>query len=87
MTTNQMALHTTEGCTRATLVPPNVELGTPAAVADCAQPAGCAVTISQPASFGELFNAVGGGVYAAQFDVSGSVLYFFLCFGHGPLIL
>lgn len=77
MTVNQISLHTTEGCTRATLVPPNIELGTPSAAADCSQPAGCAVTTTQQASFGAAFNAAGGGVYAAQFDVSGSVLYFF----------
>ena len=87
MTANQMVLHTTEGCTRATLVPPNTQLGTPAAVADCAQPGGCVVITNGPASFGEAFNAAGGGVYAAQFDVSGSVLYFIFCFGRRPLIL
>jgi len=76
MTSNQMSLHTSSGCTRATLVPPDTERGTPSAAADCAHPAGCVVTESQPASFGKAFNAAGGGVFAAQFDVSGSVVFF-----------
>lgn len=64
---NQMALHTTPGCIHTT--PPN-QLGTSGEL-DCSQPSGCIVSEVKPNSFGAGFAAAGGGVYAAQFDVSG----------------
>jgi hypothetical protein len=38
---------------------------------DCSTAAGCVVEDASPVSFGAGFAAAGGGVWAAQFDVSG----------------
>lgn len=71
MNTNQMALHTTPGCIHTT--PPNQIGVTVSAELDCSQPPGCVVQETQANSYGDGFNAAGGGVFAAQFDVTGSV--------------
>jgi hypothetical protein len=67
MPNNQMALHTTPGCTHP--VPVN-ETGVANGV-DCSTAAGCTVTESSPNSFESGFALVGGGVWACQFDVAG----------------
>ncbi|KAL0958359.1 hypothetical protein HGRIS_000501 [Hohenbuehelia grisea] len=72
MSNNQMSLHTLPGCTHST--PPN-QLGTSAEL-DCSQAAGCVVSETQPNSYGPAFAAAGGGVFAAQFDVSGIYMWF-----------
>lgn len=66
---NQMALHTLAGCIHTT--PPN-QMGASGQV-DCSQPSGCIVAEIKPNSFQSGFAAAGGGVFAAQFDVEGSV--------------
>ena len=70
-TTNQLTLHTLPGCTQPADV---VQLGK-TSTADCSQgtnsSVGCTVVETQPNSFGDGFNGAGGGVWAAQFDVSG----------------
>ena len=68
---NHMTLHTLPGCTQPADV---VQLGK-TSTADCSQgtnsSVGCTVVETQPNSFGDGFNGAGGGVWAAQFDVSG----------------
>jgi hypothetical protein len=66
MPSNQMALHTTSGCARS----PTNQLGI-ALEADCSNASGCTVGESAVNSFAGGFAAAGGGVWAAQFDVSG----------------
>ena len=67
MPNNQMALHTTAGCTHATGVSETgIEGGT-----DCSTAAGCIVSETSPNSFESGFALMGGGVFACQFDVAG----------------
>ncbi|EIN05171.1 hypothetical protein PUNSTDRAFT_75123 [Punctularia strigosozonata HHB-11173 SS5] len=72
-TANQMALHTLGGCTHST--PPN-QLGRSGSDPDCSTPAGCIVTEAKQNSYGSGFASAGGGVFAAQFDVSGIYMWF-----------
>ncbi|RPD63371.1 hypothetical protein L227DRAFT_521471 [Lentinus tigrinus ALCF2SS1-6] len=76
VTNNQMVLHTDPGCTQADGV---TQLGTTKG-SDCSagtsSRTGCAVTETQPNSFGEGFNNAGGGVWATQFDESGIFVWF-----------
>ena len=44
---------------------------------DCSQDAGCTVIETKNNSFGQGFDQNGGGVYAAQFDISGFVRFVF----------
>lgn len=67
MPMNQMALHTTAGCTHN---PPPDQKGRSLEM-NCATPAGCTVQETAPNSFNSGFAAAGGGVWATQFDVSG----------------
>lgn len=71
VTNNQMVLHTDPGCMQADGV---TQLGNTRG-ADCSaglnSRTGCAVTETQPNSFGDGFNNAGGGVWATQFDESG----------------
>jgi hypothetical protein len=53
---------------------------------DCSTPAGCVVEDSSPVSFGAGFAAAGGGVWAAQFDVSG-VLQVPAFFARCPILI
>ncbi|KIJ33053.1 glycoside hydrolase family 16 protein, partial [Sphaerobolus stellatus SS14] len=75
VTQNLMSLHTEPGCT----VPQNTaQLGT-LSNTDCNAgnaTLGCGVAASDQASFGDAFNAGGGGVWATQFDVSGIFIWF-----------
>lgn len=85
MSTNQMALHTTEGCFHTT--PPS-QIGQSAGLgtgnvggsglnsdggnaSDCSTGAGCTVTETKSGSFGSAFAQAGGGVWATQFDIAG----------------
>ncbi|KAH7927570.1 hypothetical protein BV22DRAFT_1031614 [Leucogyrophana mollusca] len=72
MTTNQMALHSQPGCSHTT---PQDQTGT-SGVTDCSQGAGCTVVEKKPNSYGAGFAAAQGGVFAAQFDVSGIYMWF-----------
>lgn len=67
MPNNQMALHTTEGCTHNT--PPD-QLGYSGEL-DCGTGSGCTVGESKQNSYESGFAAAGGGVFATQFDVAG----------------
>ena len=67
MPNNQMALHTTPGCTHPSTAS---ELGV-AGMGDCSTAAGCTVMESSPNSFESGFALMGGGVWACQFDVAG----------------
>ncbi|KAF5310922.1 hypothetical protein D9619_007968 [Psilocybe cf. subviscida] len=71
---NQMALHTLPGCTHVSPAPPT-QRGRSGQL-DCSVDAGCTVIETSPNSFGEGFNAVGGGVWATQFDESGIYIWF-----------
>ena len=57
MTANQMALHTSSGCTVN---------GT-----DCSNGSGCTVLEKKDGSYGQAFAAAGGGVWATQLDTTG----------------
>lgn len=67
MTNNQMAIHTTQGCTKTD---PSTQTGQ-SGVTDCSQSAGCTVAEKQANSFGSGFAQAGGGVFATQFDATG----------------
>ena len=64
---NQMALHTQNGCTQPSGVTQSGTTGS----TNCTQDAGCTVAENQPNSYGDNFANAGGGVWAAQLDVSG----------------
>ncbi|KAI5449057.1 hypothetical protein NCC49_005361 [Naganishia albida] len=76
---NQYALHTTAGCDASV----NQTLGqsgvTGSTTCDQNQNfgSGCTVRDSNQASAGEAFNAAGGGVYVAAFELSGINIWFF----------
>ncbi|KAM5531858.1 hypothetical protein V8D89_014488 [Ganoderma adspersum] len=62
MSSNQMAIHTSTGCT--------------VSGADCSQGSGCTVTEKQSNSYGQAFATAGGGVWATQFDTTGINIWF-----------
>lgn len=68
---NQMALHTRAGCSHPAPAA-GAQTGTMGPT-DCSQDAGCTVIDARNNSFGQNFDQIGGGVYAAQFDISGFV--------------
>ncbi|KAI8985023.1 concanavalin A-like lectin/glucanase domain-containing protein [Trametes punicea] len=73
MTYNQMAIHTTDGCTvAANAVEQTGQLGS----ADCGSNSGCTVKELKPNSYGDDFNNAGGGVWATKFDVDGVAIWF-----------
>lgn len=73
MNNNQAALHTTPGCFQA-----NVTTQTGNTLErDCSTPQGCLVAENKPNSYGPGFAATGGGVFAAQIDVTGVYIWFF----------
>ncbi|KAF9003228.1 hypothetical protein BDQ17DRAFT_489203 [Cyathus striatus] len=74
MQNNQMALHTLPGCFQPTNAN-DTQRGISGNI-DCSTPSGCVVAETAPNSFGPGFAAAGGGVYAAQFDVSGIYIWF-----------
>ncbi|KIJ57282.1 glycoside hydrolase family 16 protein [Sphaerobolus stellatus SS14] len=70
---NQVALHTEPGCFQKT----GAQLGQSGQDPDCSTPSGCTVIDTTPqASFGQGFAQVGGGIWAAQFDVAGIFIWF-----------
>ncbi|TBU23644.1 concanavalin A-like lectin/glucanase domain-containing protein [Dichomitus squalens] len=72
MSANQMAIHTTDGCTTNSSI---VQTGT-IGFTDCGTGSGCTVHETKPNSFGAGFAAAGGGVWATQFDVAGVFMWF-----------
>ncbi|TBU31022.1 concanavalin A-like lectin/glucanase domain-containing protein [Dichomitus squalens] len=72
MTYNQMALHTQDGCTQPSSVTQSGTTGS----TNCTQDAGCTVAENQSNSYGDNFANAGGGVWAAQLDVSGIFIWF-----------
>ncbi|KAJ7594710.1 concanavalin A-like lectin/glucanase domain-containing protein [Mycena floridula] len=69
---NQPALHSLPGCTQAQNPgQTGITLGS-----DCSTPEGCLVRESHPNSYQSGFAAVGGGVWATQFDVAGIYIWF-----------
>ncbi|TFK47593.1 hypothetical protein OE88DRAFT_1771177 [Heliocybe sulcata] len=77
MPNNQMALHTTPGCSQPEPNTGNVQTGAPnLADLDCSQSPGCVVTETKPNSYLTGFAEAGGGVWATQFDVSGVFIWF-----------
>ena len=72
MKNNQMAIHTTDGCTMDNSIVQSGELE----IGDCASVSGCTVRENKPNSFGEAFAQAGGGVWATQFDVAGIFIWF-----------
>ena len=69
---NQYAIHTTEGC----FLSNNADQTGRTNSRDCSQGTGCVVAETKPNSFGAGFAEAGGGVFAAQFDVSGFYFWF-----------
>lgn len=67
MTYNQMALHTEPGCLAANGTDETGQQGG----GDCSVPAGCTVIETTPNNYGQAFATNGGGVWGAQFDVTG----------------
>ncbi|KAI0372082.1 hypothetical protein BV20DRAFT_1120294 [Pilatotrama ljubarskyi] len=72
MKDNQMAVHTTHGCT----IPRNVTQTGTIGFTDCSQGSGCTVHETKPNSFGEAFAQNGGGVWATQYDVQGVFIWY-----------
>ncbi|KAH7924694.1 glycoside hydrolase family 16 protein [Leucogyrophana mollusca] len=71
MGNNQMAIHTTSGCTHGSQNQLGTTIGT-----DCSLPAGCVVAETSPNSYNSGFAAAGGGVWATQFDATGIYIWF-----------
>ncbi|KAL3427938.1 putative endo-1,3(4)-beta-glucanase [Phlyctema vagabunda] len=75
-TTNSITLHTAAGCTVSN---PNSLPGTVTLTSNCNQDngnTGCGVSTSNTNSYGDGFNAVGGGVYAMQWASDGIYVWF-----------
>ncbi|KZT28457.1 glycoside hydrolase family 16 protein [Neolentinus lepideus HHB14362 ss-1] len=71
---NQMALHTTSGCTHTT---PSSQVGSSGETnCNATSGSGCTVAEQKANSFGSDFASAGGGVFATQFDVSGIYIWF-----------
>ena len=68
-----MALHTRSGCLHPAPAA-GAQTGTMGPT-NCFQDAGCTVIETKNNSFGQGFDQNGGGVYAAQFDISGFVRF------------
>ncbi|RFU28299.1 hypothetical protein B7463_g8030, partial [Scytalidium lignicola] len=76
-TTNSITLHTSPGCTVSNA---NSLSGTTTVGSDCNAGnanTGCGVTTSNPQTYGKGFNAIGGGVYAMQWESTGIYVWFF----------
>ncbi|CAG8977061.1 hypothetical protein HYALB_00005769 [Hymenoscyphus albidus] len=73
-TNNSVTLHTSSGCTisSAGTSPLSNLQGT-----NCEGTTGCSSHSNNPASFGDAFNAAGGGVYAMEWTSSFIAVYFF----------
>ncbi|GAA5854162.1 hypothetical protein JCM5353_002715 [Sporobolomyces roseus] len=78
--TNQMALHTTAGCTAvnsSSSVAFDGTLQYPNCDKDANFNSGCTATDPNPASYGEAFAAAGGGMWATEFASEGIKIWFF----------
>ncbi|KAF7868471.1 hypothetical protein EAF04_005002 [Stromatinia cepivora] len=76
-TTNQMTLHTSEGCIMSNN---GSAAGTTLIGTDCNASngnTGCGQTVKNTATYGPGFNAAGGGVYAWEWTSSHIAIYFF----------
>ncbi|OJA18491.1 hypothetical protein AZE42_08011 [Rhizopogon vesiculosus] len=73
MSANQMAIHTTPGCTQNVS---EYQLGTSGSTTNCSEASGCTVTETSPNSYESGFAVAGGGVFATQFDSSGIFIWF-----------
>ncbi|KAG9239965.1 concanavalin A-like lectin/glucanase domain-containing protein [Calycina marina] len=74
---NTMALHTSAGCSVTTA---GSQSGTVQLLSDCnANNAnnGCGATNNNSEAYGDTFNAIGGGVFAMQWESSGIYIWFF----------
>ncbi|KAF7180715.1 hypothetical protein CNMCM7691_010006 [Aspergillus felis] len=78
-TTNQMTLHSTDGCTIAnggftgTLLTSNCYDYAP----DQSTNAGCGIAATSSLTYGKAFNNAGGGVYATEWTSAGISIWFF----------
>ena len=72
MKDNQMAVHTTQGCTTSNSIQQTGTIG----FTDCSKGSGCTVHETKANSFGEGFAQAGGGVWATQYDVAGIFIWF-----------
>ncbi|KIM56707.1 glycoside hydrolase family 16 protein [Scleroderma citrinum Foug A] len=73
MTANEMAIHTTPGCTQNGSSP---QLGTFGSETDCSTASGCTVMETSPNSYLASFASAGGGVWATQFEADGINIWF-----------
>lgn len=76
-TTNSITLHTAPGCLVSDA---NSLLGTVLANSDCSagnSGTGCGVSTTNTQNYGAGFNAIGGGVYAMQWEETGIYVWFF----------
>ncbi|KAL4073388.1 glycoside hydrolase family 16 protein, partial [Scleroderma citrinum] len=73
MPANQMAIHTTPGCTQNGS---STQLGTFGGITDCSTASGCTVMETSPSSYLSSFAAAGGGVWATQFEADGINIWF-----------
>ncbi|TFK55153.1 glycoside hydrolase family 16 protein [Heliocybe sulcata] len=71
---NQMALHTTSGCSHTT--PANQVGSSGETNCNATSGSGCTVAEKKANSFGADFATAGGGVFATQFDESGIYIWF-----------
>ncbi|KZT06218.1 glycoside hydrolase family 16 protein [Laetiporus sulphureus 93-53] len=81
-TNDQVTLHTNTGCSLPTNNTAQLDItGTLVSGTDCSVSgtgdSGCGVRATQTDSFGAPFNAVGGGVYAMNWDDAGITVHFF----------
>ena len=70
MNNNQMAIHTTSGCSQSTT---KQQLGASLAVKDCSLGSGCTVAETKNPSYGAGFT---GGVWATYFDTTGVSIWY-----------
>lgn len=71
-TFNQMALHTSPGCSAAN----GTDQTGIAGPTDCSPTSGCTVQENKPNNYGPDFASNGGGVWATQFDSTGIFIWF-----------
>ncbi|KAK2465861.1 hypothetical protein APHAL10511_001502 [Amanita phalloides] len=72
MTRNQYALHSAVGC----YLDPNARMTGNVYGTNCSMGSGCVVGENRPNSYGAGFAQAGGGVWAAQLDVTGVYIWF-----------
>ncbi|KAL9110765.1 MAG: hypothetical protein Q9227_004757 [Pyrenula ochraceoflavens] len=77
-TTNQMTLHTSQGCNLSNNTSSSQKpfSGTTLAT-DCQGNMGCGISDNTPGNFGPAFNAAGGGIYAMEWTSQAIKVWFF----------